>query len=321
MESLLSEELDNLVVEEKSNSIPAASYRQRAALVFPPSSDTSEDNDNLIQVGGLKETMGRATLLARDRHTSTAKANDDYKRRSGAKISKSESILNMEQDELAMSLSSAKFQLLKNANLERVKAEERMSEEDEARHLRKLSMIDKKKKSINGNTFKDLPDHVYDDMPSDTFREIPEDVFENIPRAVTARIQNREKRKTVAKDQNDIFENSQDNFKASAPALPVDDNDNPNNHPTDERDPASVGFIAMLFTGAPPRPGHMEQVESDFMFALFIQKQEEEAANQDRNQGQKQQQDPSLGHFCAPHLPGFCEANFCIFHTSGPPPS
>ena len=79
MESLLSEELDNLVVEEKSNSIPAASYRQRAALVFPPSSDTSEDNDNLIQVGGLKETMGRASLLARDSHTSSAKANDDYK--------------------------------------------------------------------------------------------------------------------------------------------------------------------------------------------------------------------------------------------------
>ena len=28
--------------------------------------------------------------------------------------------------------------------------------------------------------------------------------------------------------------------------------------------------------------------------------------------------DPEVGHFCAPFCPGFCEANFCIFHC---PPS
>ena len=25
--------------------------------------------------------------------------------------------------------------------------------------------------------------------------------------------------------------------------------------------------------------------------------------------------DPEIGHFCAPFCPGFCEANFCIFHA------
>ena len=26
--------------------------------------------------------------------------------------------------------------------------------------------------------------------------------------------------------------------------------------------------------------------------------------------------DPEVGHFCMPELPGFCEANLCIFHSS-----
>ena len=27
-----------------------------------------------------------------------------------------------------------------------------------------------------------------------------------------------------------------------------------------------------------------------------------------------------IGHFCYPDLPGFCEANFCIFHAPSAPP-
>ena len=34
-------------------------------------------------------------------------------------------------------------------------------------------------------------------------------------------------------------------------------------------------------------------------------KSEEEEGEEDRN----------FGHFCAPWVPGFCEANFCIFHN------
>ena len=61
-------------------------------------------------------------------------------------------------------------------------------------------------------------------------------------------------------------------------------------------------------------------IARNFYFTVLVKpKQEEEGANRDGNPGQKQQQDPAVGHFYAPHLPGFCEANFCIFHTSGPP--
>ena len=80
-----------------------------------------------------------------------------------------------------------------------------------------------------------------------------------------------------------------------------------------------MGFIAMLFAGPNlPREVREEtggQLEKDFMFALFIQKQEE-AASMSGNPGSRAERDPSVGHFCAPFCPGFCEANLCIFHTS-----
>ena len=55
------------------------------------------------------------------------------------------------------------------------------------------------------------------------------------------------------------------------------------------------------------------------MFALFLQKQEEEAETSrgvgGQGAGRQRTRDPDVGHFCAPNTPGFCEANFCIFHT------
>ena len=330
VESLLSEELENLGIDEKKlNNFGSDQSLQRQILaekhhsaLFSSAIHNDAQNDgNLIEVGGYKERRGRASMLAQEHKIPFSRAPSGYNKKINRKISKAENLLKLEQDELTMSLSSAKFKSLKNANLERVKAEDRLFEDDEGKHFREISMSDNKKVPVmygTDNTFRDMPNDIYDEMPSDTFREIPEDVFENIPRAVTARIQNREKRKPVPKDRNDIFEQKQDDFTASAPAIPLDENHNQEDNST-ERDATSVGFIAMLFTGAPTRPGQMEQVESDFMFALFIQKQEEEAANRDGNPGQKQPQDSSVGHFCAPHLPGFCEANFCIFHTSGPP--
>ena len=55
------------------------------------------------------------------------------------------------------------------------------------------------------------------------------------------------------------------------------------------------------------------------MFALFLQKQEEAVEHRGGATGGGRQQrpgrDPDVGHFCAPNTPGFCEANFCIFHT------
>ena len=161
----------------------------------------------------------------------------------------------MEQDELAMSLSTAKFKLLKNANLERVKAEDRLSESDEANHFR---MTEKKKANDKGtnDSFRDMPEHVYDDLPSDTFKDIPEDVFEKIPRAVTARIQNRErkkqqppkKRQEEALKETTMSGKNPEQFTASAPML----EENANREESisgSAKDPAAVGFIAMLFTG------------------------------------------------------------------------
>jgi len=59
------------------------------------------------------------------------------------------------------------------------------------------------------------------------------------------------------------------------------------------------------------------------MFALFIQKQEDDNETKDKNKTGRRPvppprpdpNDPDVGHFCAPFLPGFCEANFCIFHS------
>ena len=61
------------------------------------------------------------------------------------------------------------------------------------------------------------------------------------------------------------------------------------------------------------RQGARDQVEQDFMFALFLQKQEDEV-NTSGNRTRQRPRDPDVGHFCAPNTPGFCEANFCIFH-------
>ena len=30
---------------------------------------------------------------------------------------------------------------------------------------------------------------------------------------------------------------------------------------------------------------------------------------------EEENEDKNFGHFCAPWVPGFCEANFCIFHN------
>ena len=84
----------------------------------------------------------------------------------------------------------------------------------------------------------------------------------------------------------------------------------------DPTDGQNVGIIAMLFSGpvVTSRPCHMDQAEQDFMLALFLQKQEDENNNRSGN-SRRRPLDPDVGHFCAPNTPGFCEANFCIFHT------
>ena len=153
METLLSEELESFGVDDKKKTnIGSAQKLERQKGKEKPYStsfvssfkEDSEEEGNLISVGEFEQARGKATVLSREHDDFPSRGHGN---KSSKKIPKSESLLNMEQDELAMSLSSAKFKLLKNANLERVKAEDRLSDADEGKHLgfRKMS-IDKKKR-------------------------------------------------------------------------------------------------------------------------------------------------------------------------------
>ena len=149
-------------------------------------------------------------------------------------------------------------------------------------------------------------------MPDDVFQDIPDDVFEKIPRAVTARIQNRKKGSSARKQSgkpSDLTTFTEPHPAPSAPSAPQAEAEDPSQ---------PVGFIAMLFSGGSlARPGNnIQQIEQDFMFALFLQNKEDEARDGNPSgQRSRAERDPDQGHFCAPDMPGFCEANFCIFHS------
>ena len=95
-----------------------------------------------------------------------------------------------------------------------------------------------------------------------------------------------------------------------------------------------MSFIAALFSkdSASNDVKELAEPSEDFLFALFIAQEEskelvnEEAApTRDRrkvvlptvnkhpkDEGNEEQQ--LLGHFCAPFVEGFCQANYCILH-------
>ena len=273
-----------------------------------------EGERRVVEVEEKSVRWDRATLLVGDTGEETAGQLGGFPRGRGLG-KKSEQLLNEEQGEL----STAKFQLLKNANLERVKQlEQRLGEQNEEAVVpRKVVSEHSGSGPTNSGTFRDMPNvyekmptDVYHDMPGDTFKDIPNDVFEDIPRAVTARARNRERLKPQSKE--NIFETkeaeSEVDYTASAPVEEMGG-----------QSPEHMGFIAMLFAGPnlprEVREENSRQLEKDFMFALFIQKQEE-ATSMSGNPGSRGERDPTVGHFCAPFCPGFCEANLCIFHTS-----
>ena len=328
---LLAEELEGLErgggagkeVRGGTGRVKQSSLRRQTAVDRQVSYTPSVEGERrLVEVEEKSVRWDRATLLVGDTGEETAGQLGGFPRGRGLG-KKSEQLLSKEQDELSQSLSSAKFQLLKNANLERVKQlEQRLGEQDEeAVVARKVVSITEQNSSrpATSGTFRDMPNvyekmpaDVYHDMPGDTFKDIPNDVFEDIPRAVTARARNRERLKPQPKLDENIFEKkeaeSEADYTASAPVEEVGG-----------QSPEHMGFIAMLFAGPNlPREVREEssrQLEKDFMFALFIQKQEE-ATSMSGNPGSRGERDPTVGHFCAPFCPGFCEANLCIFHTS-----
>ena len=180
--------------------------------------------------------------------------------------SKIDNILDQEQDDLAMSLSHSKFLQLKNANLERVKADDLSPDLGEFHQLERI-----KSRMSFGNI-----ESVDDKSPSDTFENIPDDVFEKIPRAVTARLENRKKKSSQPRPElNTVQSNIPDHveYQPSTPSAPMDEEaghagilmtrDRGHGTVADARDTeAPVGIIAMLFSGGPVvrRAGEHQQV-------------------------------------------------------------
>ena len=290
--------------------------------------DTNEDFENPLEVGLFQEKKGKVTILQNERSTTTP-GPAEYKLAEPSKktTSRIDDLLHQEQDDLALSLSHTKFLQLKNANLERVKAQAQAGEGFP--DVGEMQQLEKMKTRLNLNDTESIDET----SPDETFKDIPNDVFDKIPRAVTARIENRQKKKSKQKLQ--IEKKSLDlgsDYEPSTPSAPVDDDDATPRHVVSTRDKSlatipsdsqhggggggpPVGIIAMLFSGAPTvtRNGNYDQVEQDFMFALFLQKQEEEQNSS--GSSQPRPRDPDVGHFCAPNTPGFCEANFCIIHS------
>ena len=229
-------------------------------------SDKEKDSDPL-KVGELRELKGRVTILdnvrRKESKSETTKSNKNQK-------SKIDNLLDQEQDDLAMSLSHSKFLQLKNANLERVKADDLSPDIGEFQQLERMMT-----KISFGNI-----EAVDDKSPSDTFENIPDDVFEKIPRAVTARLENRQKKLSqtkpglkIERDKPSIPDHVE--YQPSTPSAPVAESpghsgvlvtrDRTEGGVTarDDRDTeAPVGIIAMLFSGGPvvTRTGEHEQV-------------------------------------------------------------
>ena len=239
---------------------------------------TNSDKDRDVDVDPLdvrefKERKGRVTILDNAKRKESKQANKDVFKSDKKPKSKIDNILDQEQDDLAMSLSHSKFLQLKNANLERVKADDLSPDLGEFHQLERI-----KSRMSFGNI-----ESVDDKSPSDTFENIPDDVFEKIPRAVTARLENRKKKSSQSKpvlNMNTVKTKSSIpdhvEYQPSTPSAPMDEEaaghagilvtrDRGHGHVETSDDPdteAPVGIIAMLFSGGPVvrRAGEHEQV-------------------------------------------------------------
>ena len=247
------------------------------ALLDNPNKSDKDGGVDPLNVHEYKERKGKVTILDSVKNNNKQRANIDYqdhKRKSSSKT-KIDNILDQEQDDLAMSLSHSKFLQLKNANLERVKADDLSPDFGEFHQLEKI-----KSKMIFGDI-----ESVNDKSPSETFENIPDDVFEKIPRAVTARLENR-KKKTSQTDLNIVRAKlsipDHVEYQPSTPSAPVDEEPghagiimtrdrNQGTIQTDDHPDsgeAPMGIIAMLFSGGPvvKRSGEHDQVSPHIRF-------------------------------------------------------
>ncbi len=189
------------------------------------------------------------------------------------------------------------------------------------------------------DTFRDVPSALNDvpnalaDFSSDkTFDQIPKDVFDAIPSAVSAREGRRLERQKRAREEEKKKRQEEELEKKATQndAVAVDLLQEKEMTATESAAGGAVSLITALFPhvqqshteGAEQQPGggdDADQVESDFLFALFIQEKEHISAHPQRtdrthNPAPKPPDGPEEGHFCAPFLDGFCEAHFCVIH-------
>ena len=233
--------------------------------------NNDEDRDvDPLDIREYKERKGRVTILDNIRRKESKQADNGIVKSDKKQKSRIDNILDQEQDDLAMSLSASKFLHLKNANLERVKADDLSPDLGEFHQLERI-----KSRMSFGNI-----ESIDDKSPRDTFENIPDDVFEKIPRAVTARLENRNKKLSQSKLELSTVKIKSSipdhvEYQPSTPSAPVDEEpghagilvtlDRHQGPVTtqDNRDTeAPVGIIAMLFSGgqAVRRPGEQEQV-------------------------------------------------------------
>ena len=90
-------------------------------------------------------------------------------------------------------------------------AEEKLPDENELRQLERF-----KSKMNLGDT-----EEIDAKIPEDPFKDIPDDVFEKIPRAVTARLENRQKKQNQQKAVKTIKTETVEDYQPSAPSAPV----------------------------------------------------------------------------------------------------
>ena len=96
-----------------------------------------------------------------------------------------------------------------------------------------------------------------------------------------------------------------------------------------------MSFIAALFSkdpqeGAQALENPRQTFSEDFLFALFIAQEETKGIVNDapsrkvspnkpdkakQSKEDDEEQQLLAGHFCAPFVDGFCQANFCVLHN------
>jgi len=219
-------------------------------------------------------------------------------------------------------------------------------------HLERIpSQIDKKSgyegiDSTFDSTFDQMPTNTFTDLQTsqETFANMSTDVFDQIPRAVTAREEKRllkfQERLLHDKRATEKEENMEEQGIEAVPkqvsfiaALFKSTSGNSGENSTEDQADTQMDpnkrddFLFALFIAQEPDPqllsneaaGSSSAFSNNASSLLLTSNgggQERENGERARSRAAREiEEETAVGHFCAPFSPGFCEANFCIFHN------